>query len=120
MPYALLLVKPGRGLEELGQKLALELPNIIAPALSLGERELHDGKVTPNEIMVWLVFGQETVNGKDLELLVAAHNFPERVANIEDRKEQILAGIRTFLADYDRNVTGAVCVFPTPMAYGEI
>lgn len=120
MPCALLLVKPDRGLEEIGEKLALELPEIIAPALSLGKRELHDGKVTPAEIMVWPVFGQNTVNGKDFELLIAAHDFPERAANIEERKEQILAGIRKFLCNYDRNVTGAVCLFPTQMAYGEI
>lgn len=70
--------------------------------------------------MVWTVFGQNTVNGKDLELLILAHNFPERVANIEERRDQILAGIRKFLLDYDRNVTGAVCLFPTQMVYGEI
>ena len=119
MPVASLRHKHGRQLGELAAKLAETLPDIIAPALNVEGRELHDGKVTADEIDVRCEEGQAAdVNAKDLEIMIFAHDFPERSANLEDRKKLILEGVLAFLADWDRNVTGFVWVILAPTAFG--
>jgi hypothetical protein len=121
MPLTVLQYKIDRGLKELAEKLAETLPSIVAPNLSLSERDLHDGKLTPDEIMVWCRESKKAdQNGKDLEIIVFAHDFPERRENLEARKDTIIEGVRKFLSDYDRNVTAAVWVLLAPTAYGEI
>lgn len=121
MPLTLLQYRPNRGLKELAENLAKHLPDIVAPALTLPERERHDGDVSPEDIIVWLVEGgEQDVNTKDLEIIIWAHDFPERGANLEERKDAILKGVRQFLCDYDRNVSGFVWVLLQPTAFGQI
>ena len=121
MPLTLVQYKTDRGLKELAETLAKALPRIVAPALNLPERKGLDGLVTPSDIIVWCVEGGQTdVNTKDLEILIWAHDFPERKANLEERKETILKGVRRFLADYDRNVSGFVWILLQPSAYGQL
>ena len=121
MPLTLIQHKTGRGLKELAENLAKALPDIVAPALTLDKRENLDGKVTSNDIIVWCVEGgQADVNTKDLEILIWAHDFPERKANLDERRDTILKGVRAFLADYDRNVSGFVWILLQPTAYGTI
>ena len=117
MPYGVLICKPG--VQEIGLWLAPQLPPIVAPALSLDEEELHNGKVTPKEIMIVPMTNGATVNGNDLELVIFAHNFPKRVENLEERKKQILVGIESLMSGEVRKVTVAVCIITAPMAYGE-
>ena len=121
MPLTLIQYKKGRGLEKLAEDLARELPDIVAPALTLPEQERLEGQVTPDDIIVWCVEGGKIdVNTKDIEILIWAHDFPERKANLEARKDAILSGVRDFLAGYDRNVSGFVWILLKPTAYGQI
>ncbi|MBI2003668.1 MAG: hypothetical protein HYS78_01690 [Parcubacteria group bacterium] len=121
MPLTLLQYKTDRGLKELAERLSKELPAIVAPVLTLSDRERLDGQVTPEDIIVWCVEGSKAdVNSKDLEIIIWAHDFPERKANLEERKDAIIKGIHQFLADWDRNVTGFVWVLLQPTAFGEI
>lgn len=117
MPTVLLFRKPERGLEELAKNLARELPMIIAAYLSTKE----GGYVQPKSIKVRHFVGDpEDVNTDDLEIRISAHNFPEREANLEERKNSILEDVRDFLRDYDRNLSVLVLVHLAPMAFGKI
>ncbi|MEJ0053291.1 MAG: hypothetical protein WDN10_00990 [bacterium] len=119
MPVGSVRHKHGRGLGELAAKLTEALPGIVAPALSIEGREIHDGKVTPDEIIIRCEEGTGAdANAKDLEIMIFAHDFPERSANLEDRKKIVLEGVLAFLADWDRNVTGFVWVILAPTAFG--
>ncbi|MEK7134529.1 MAG: hypothetical protein AAB805_02210 [Patescibacteria group bacterium] len=119
MPLALLQYKKGQALKEIAECLALQLPHIIAPALTLSERDLHDGQVTPGEIVVWCVEGgAHDVNTRDIEIIIWAHDFLERAANLEGRKDAIIKGVHRFLADYDRDISGFVWVLLQPTAFG--
>ena len=121
MPLVVLQYKTDRGLRELAEKLAQELPSIVASNLTLSKHERHDGQVASDDIMVWCRESSKAdQNGKDLEIIVWAHDFPERKANLEERKDAIIKGVHGFLADYDRNVSGAVWVLLAPTAFGEI
>jgi len=121
MPLVILQHQTGRGLQDLAEKLAIELPSIVAKNLTLGERERHDGQVAPEDIMVWCRESKRAdQNGKSLEIIIIAHDFPERKVNLEERKEAIIQGIRYFLADYGRKyIPGAVWVLLIPTAFGE-
>jgi hypothetical protein len=64
------------------------LPALVA-------KHLHappDGNLTPEEVTVWdLTEGYPRgVHSKDVEIVIFAHHFPERVADIEQRTQQII------------------------------
>lgn len=121
MPLVTLQYKAGRQLKELAENLAEALPEIVAPNLTLPEREQLDGQVTPDDIVVRCTeSGTSDINTKDLEIIIWAHEFPERLKNLEERKEAIIRGVWTFLADYDRNVSGFVWVLLQPTAFGQL
>jgi len=121
VPLALLQYKTDRSLKEIAENLAKELPAIIAPNLTVSNRERHNGQVTTDDIIVWVVEGGKAdVNSKDLEIIIWAHDFPERSANLEERKDTIIKGILEFLRDYDRNVSGYVWVLLQPTAFGQL
>ncbi len=117
MPIVLIQYKNGRGLNKIAEKLAKELPALIAPRLSVPP----DGLLTSDDIEVWCTEGSPAdVNTKDLEIIVWAHDYPERKANLEESKDVIVNGVRAFLADYDRNVTGFVWILLQPTAFGRL
>lgn len=118
MPYGVLIASSPE-LFQVACHIAKELPDFVAPALSLEDRDLHNGKITPKEIMIIPVLGNTAVNGKDLELIVIAHDFPERLANAEERKDEILNGIRLLTCQNICDSSVAVCLILTHMSYGE-
>ena len=121
MPIVQLRYKSDRGLEELVGNLAKALPAIIAPQLTVLGSELHDGMVTEKEIIVEVTeCSQADINTKDLQITILAHNFPDRIETDEQRKDAIIKDVRTFLADYDRNVEGFVWLILVPTAFGQI
>lgn len=87
MPYAFLHIKPdmhGHHKEEVAN-LRRELPAILAEELTV-EGPIHEGGLTPAEIVIWPVGDGSVINGKDIEIVVFAHPFVKRLQNIEDRK----------------------------------
>ena len=120
MPLVLLQYKHGRGLEEIAERLAQQLPYIVSDALDVPGNS--EERLTPDEIDIRVSeSGKLFINAKDLEMVVIAHDYPERTENIEARKDLILGGVRRFLADYDRNVFGWVWVLPQQnTAFGKI
>ncbi len=124
MPLVLLQCQNRNGLDEIAYRLAENLPSIISSALDVPENQ--EARLTPEDIEIrftWTTARHK--NAKDIEIVVIAHDYPERTANIEARKNAILNGVRTFLAvyTYDRKVkvTGWVWVLPQQnSAFGKI
>lgn len=119
MPVVSLYYKPNRIPDEVVSKLAKALPEIIACALDVPER--IDSRLTAEDIEIRVTSSHPfDVNNKDLEIMIWAHQYLERLQNLEDRKEKILVGVRRFFADYDLNVIAWVWVLLQPTAFGRI
>lgn len=121
MPFVTMRYKRSRVTSSFVDMLAHELPRIIAPHLSLGGRERNEGLVTPDDIMVQCEEGGPyDVNTKDIQISILAHDFPERVVNLESRKEAILEGIRAVMTHYGAKASGCVLITLHHMAYGKL
>jgi len=120
MPLAVIQHKAGGELRELAGQLAKKLPHIIAPALSVETHERHDGKLTSEDIEVWCFEGtSDDVNTKDLEIIIWAHEYPERLKNFEERKDMIVSNVRRILNEYGyQDVKGFVWILLQPSAFG--
>ena len=100
-------------------KLVKQLPWIVAEALDVEKNP--DARIISNEIEVCVrESGELDINTKDLEIIIWANSYPERLANLEQRKDEILQDVRKFLGDHDRNLTGFVWVLLQPAAFGEL
>ncbi len=121
MPLVLLQYRPNLGLTNMATELAEELPKIVAPALNINGRENLNGRVLPEDVTVWLVPGGEhDQNVKDLEIMIWAHDFPERKMTLEVRKNEVIEGVQRFLDDrLGRPVSGFVWILLQPSAYGQ-
>lgn len=119
MPLVVVQHKVGRILEDMLQKLAESLPEIVAKALSAEENQ--DACLIPSDVEVWVQeSGKLNVNTKDLEIIIWANSYPERLRDLERRKDMIVRAVRKFFADYDRNLSGFVWVLLQPTAFGEL
>ena len=99
-------------------ELAHALPAIVADALHVAEDK--NAHLTEQEVEVRVrESGPYDVNIKDIGIHVMANLFPGRAASLEQRKDWILMRIRTFLADYDCNLSVGVWVTLHPAAYGK-
>lgn len=121
MPYVILKYKPGRGLECLARDLADKLPEIVALALTIPDRKRDEGQVTPEDIIVSCEEGGPAdVNSQHFVIFIFAHEFPERKANLEERKDAITKDVRRFLNDPNHHLPGFVWVFLGPTAFGRL
>ena len=121
MPLVFLWYKADRDLRELAEKLAQALPGIIGPELTVVGRDRHEGWVAPQDVIVRFEAGSvRDVNAKDIEILIKAHDYPERVVNQEERKDAIIQGIRRVLGDFDRDISGYVWLELKPIAFGQL
>ena len=119
MPLVVVNHKRDRVLQSMAYKLAQVMPEIVACALDVRENE--EAHLMAGDIEVWVRESSlYDVNVKDLEIVIWANHYPERQANLADRKEVILNGVREFLRDYDYNIYGFVWVLLQPAAFGEI
>jgi len=121
MPVVLLQYQT-KLLGRIAAKLAQALPAIVAPELAINNRDRGDGGLVAEDIIVRCVEGGlGDVNSKEIEIIIFAHDFPERKTNLEERKNTIIAGVREFFVKEDfRGVTGFVWVMLMPTAFGEL
>ena len=119
MPLVVVTHEVGRVPPDMLIKLARALPEIVAQALNVEENEHARLTVADIEVRVQ-ESGPYDFNVKDLEIIIWANDYPERLVNLDERKETILKGVREFLRDFDRNLSGFVWVLLQPTAFGEI
>lgn len=128
MPLVVVQYKSGRLKEDILQKLAEGLPKIVAKALHVEENPA--AHLTPNDVEVWVrKSGKLDVNTKDLEIIIWAKSYPERLQNLEERKDAIVRSIRAAfwgrqIIDRDLDLSsfsgGYVWVLLQPAAYGKL
>ncbi len=95
-------------------KLMKNLPEIVANALTC---ENPDGKLTPNDIEVWVREPNQDDVGDKLQILIFANNYPEREANLADRQKAITDRIKEMYKSL--NIHGWVWVRLAPASFGE-
>jgi hypothetical protein len=93
------------------------LPEIVARALHV--KENPDAHLTANDIEVWVQeSGRLDVNAKDIQIIIWANEHPERLADLEQRKDFIVQYVRDSF--YSKILTGYVWVLLQPAAFGEL
>jgi len=121
MPTIWVKYKPEKGYDEILDRLADELPGIIAPLMNVDGSALHEGGVGESEIMVeFYEFTPRDRNVNDVQITVIAHPFPERQERLDDTTEAIKKGVMSILADFDRNVKVGVSPWLVEMGYATI
>ncbi len=116
MPVVFMKYKPNCIPDEVMQKLVAELPRIFADALSVPEDP--EVRLTPGDIQIWdMPAGKFDVGLQDLQMMIPLHPHPERIKNLEQRKDKITNQIRDILAGHDLfggvNVKGWVWILPS-------
>jgi hypothetical protein len=99
-------------------EVKVAMPQIVADALSAPAD--HDGELGPEDVNVWempmaaIAYGD--ICNCDLEIVIFAHNFPSRMANIDERRQQIIDKVRLIL---QKGTTFFVRVICSPTSWGE-
>lgn len=121
MPTTRIEYKPGKGYEQIIERLADEMPRIAAPQMNIGGRELHDGGVGEGEILVDAVeYSQFARNVNDIQITLIAHAFDERRKRLDEATDAIKKGVKDVLRDFDRNVKVGVSIWLVDMGYATI
>ena len=103
------------------KKLADKLPTIIAPEMNINGRDLHDGGVSENEILVdGVEYSHLSRNVNNVQITVIAHRFDERVARLDEVTTAIKNGVLEVLRDFDRDLTIGISVCLVEMGYASI
>jgi hypothetical protein len=105
--------------EDMIHELAKHLPEIVADALDAGQEGNNEARLFPGEVKVLVQEpGKLDVNTRDLEIIIWANSYPERLKNLEQRKNKIVRGVRKALGNYSRNLSGFVWVLLQHGAFG--
>lgn len=93
------------------------MPKIVAEALSAPE---DNGALIPKEIEVWEMPTANKFYGDighhDLQIVIYAHDYPSRLANLDNRRQQIIDNIKPLLQE---GVTFFVWVLCMPTSWAE-
>lgn len=94
------------------------MPQIVADALTAPADP--DGELGPEDVNVWEAelpeFDYHDIDHHDLVITVLANNFPSRMANLDERRQQIIDKVRPLL---QKGVTFFVWVLCMPSSWGE-
>jgi hypothetical protein len=118
MPQAIVKRADGSSVDhETYSNLIDQLPKIIATALDTPP----DGALTEKEVSVWAdavtPFPPHDISRHDISILIFAHNYPGRMANLDDRRKQITEECAMLLP---KGTTLSVWVLCMPSSWGEI
>ena len=79
-----------------------------------------EGTLTPDEVEVWdIPNNTRNIAGvfkKDVEIIVFAHDYPDRKVNLEERKTRIINELSAMIP---ANITFSVWILVMPTAWGE-
>lgn len=116
MPLVVLCKNPEVINEEIAKKIAQQLPMIVAEALDVPENP--DGRLTKDDIEVWVQDASKLdVNSKDLSIIIWANNYPERMANLDERRAKVAKSVRQMKPT---NATGFIWILLQPGSFEEL
>lgn len=101
------------------------LPSIVAPQMNIEGRELHNGGVSENEIIVNTIpYSRYDQNVNDIQVTIIAHNYKERLQRVDEITEairdEILDIIQCEIGNKHEYMKIAVSVWLIPMGYAII
>jgi hypothetical protein len=121
VPTTTIEYDPTKGYDEILDRLADEIPGIVAPQMNVSGRKLHDGGVSESEIIVrFMEFSPRDRNTNDIQITTRAHRFEERVARCDESTEAIKRGVMNILRDFDRNIEVGIELDLVEMGYAKI
>jgi len=92
------------------------LPVVVATALTTYENP--DGKLKPADVEVWVHNPNSHDVGSDkVQIVIFANLYPERAANLDERRKQITRNIRKTFPSL--NIYGWVWILLAPGSFGE-
>ncbi len=97
-------------------RLARKLPSIVSKELRTSETRPTPDSV---KVLVWPASAAD-INTKNLEILVFAHDSPERRTTLDERVQGIQNQVDALLAEWSVQVTGTVIISLSHMAFGHI
>lgn len=108
----LVLLRFNERCREVVQPLAEQLPKFVASALDAGAEDLKAALI-PTDVEVWCFEGHPfDANTRELEIIILAHEFAPRAADLEERTEQIARRIRRLLKEYGKEHQATLKVLP--------
>ena len=105
--------------DDMIRALVSALPEIIADALTVPN---SDGVLTRDDIEIRVSgIGPFDVSTKDLEVIIFAGDYPERKADLDQRKEKIIEGIKSLSSPGGmiETISGFVWIVLSPNSFGE-
>lgn len=105
--------------DEMIRVLVCALPEIVASALTVPD---SDGALTKDDIEIRVSdIGSFDISTKDLEVVIFAGDYPKRRANLDQRRERIIRGIKALSNPEGivETVSGFVWVILSPNSFGE-
>ena len=120
MPVILLKYKPSRIPAKSMKKLMSVLPAIVSDALDVPEDP--NMRLRAKDIQIWVLpENQFDVNLKPLQMLIPIHAYPQRVKNLEERKDRIVIHVRSHLVALGSDMIGFIWILPSSdTAFGKI
>jgi hypothetical protein len=119
MPVVILRYDPQQFPEAVAAELAKALPEYVSSTLDVPENE--SARLRPSDIEVSVVpSGIHDVNVKAFEIMIFAHQYPERQKNLDERKDKIVEDIQGFLIDRSLNPDGWVWILLQVTSFGRI
>lgn len=97
MPLVIVNRNPYKVYSETLDALVLELPKLVTEALSIPNT---DGELKHDDVEVWIRDQRREYESQhfDLEIVIFANQYPERLQNLDERREEIGRGIRYLLS----------------------
>ena len=118
MPLVVVARNPKVISDRLLSVITKNLPSIVASALDCDD---EGGSLTSRDVEVWVQdFGPNDINTKDLEIVVWANQYPQRLRHLNARRADIVSEIRSIRGAARSNFTGFVWVLLQPASFGEI
>ncbi len=102
------------------EELARFLPVTLSKHLSVSTEEGKEGFLKPEDIKVKpRQHKKMDVHSQVIEILVLAHDYPERKINLEERKNAVLEDIKNFcLATHADKLDSSLWILLMPSAFG--
>ncbi len=119
MPVVILRYSPKKVDNTVLHQLLEHIPKLVAHALDIpGSAE---ARLKSTDIEVWVRPAHDLdVNTKDVEVLIFAHSYSDRLRNLEERNELIRRGIWDLLHKCNCRVSGWVWTHLNQTAFGQI
>ena len=121
MPVVLMRTEINNGMCFIHRDLARKLPEIVGAALDVKPEDV----IVQDKVWRRGISDEDNYNARGCEIYVLMHAFPDRVANLQERTDQIQKDVSKFIDGHkgrrlQDKIDGFVWVLPVPSAFAKI